>query len=124
MQHTLRDRLVDIDGVLESPSMFKDDLAYWVNGREIAHFEQPTVLDIRLTRAEIRAIKERLASDPLIRRRASGSDWVVVDASTPDGVALAVELAERAAAVHRAPEGEIAKPPPTEGRLRSLRRFH
>jgi hypothetical protein len=121
---SLRDRLAAIDGVVESPSMFKDALAYWVNGTEIAHFEGETAVDIRLTKAEIRAAKARLAGEPLVRRRAAGSDWVVVDVSTAAGADVAVELAARAAAVNRPPDGRFAEPPPTGGRLRSLRRFH
>jgi hypothetical protein len=35
----LRNSLADFNGVVESPSMFKNDLGYWVHGNEIAHFE-------------------------------------------------------------------------------------
>ena len=116
----LRDRIAAIAGMIESPSMFKDDVAYWVDGTEIVHFESPTAVDIRLTKAEIRA----LGNTPLVRRRSTGSDWIVVDVSTAEGADLAVELATRATAVHLPPDGRTADPPPTGGRLRSLRRFH
>lgn len=121
---TLGDALAEIDGVVESASMFRDDDAYWVNGKEIAHFEGPTALGIRLTRPEIRAAKDLLAGDGPARRRAPSSDWVVVDVGTPRGVDLAMTFARRAAAVHAPPDGEAAAPPPTGSRLASLRRFH
>jgi Family of unknown function (DUF5519) len=46
----LREALCQVDGVIESESAFKDDLAFWVNGKEIAHFEGDHAIDIRLTR--------------------------------------------------------------------------
>jgi hypothetical protein len=46
----LRDAIAALDGVDESPSMFKDDLAYWLHGKEIAHLEDEDLIEIRLTR--------------------------------------------------------------------------
>jgi hypothetical protein len=54
MASPLRDALCLIDGVVESDSAFKDDVAFWVNGTEIAHFEADHAIDIRLTRSQIR----------------------------------------------------------------------
>jgi Family of unknown function (DUF5519) len=121
---SLRDALAGIEGVVESASMFTDDDAYWVNGREIAHFEDPTAVGIRLTRPEIRAARALLATGGPVRRRAPSSDWVVVDVGTPEGAELALTLARRAAAVHAPPHGQAGAPPPTGSRLASLRRFH
>jgi len=121
----LRRALTRLPGVTESESMFKEELAYWVHGREIAHFESDRVIDVRLTRAEIRAQKDRLAAaGEVVRRRAPSSDWLVVDFSTRPGYALALDLAGRAAVIHAAPPGKAAAEPPTGGRLASLRRFH
>ncbi|HEY2947094.1 MAG TPA: luciferase family protein [Micromonosporaceae bacterium] len=120
----LRDTLAEIDGVVESPSMFKDDDGYWVNGKEIAHFEEPGSLGVRLTRPEIRAAKALFTGDGPARRRAPSSDWVVIDVGTPEGIDLALSLARKAAAVHAPPDGAAAAPPPTGSRLASLRRFH
>lgn len=43
---TLRERvrraLLRLDGVVESPSMFTQDPAFWCEGKEIAHFEART----------------------------------------------------------------------------------
>jgi len=105
--------------------MFKQDTAYWVNGKEIAHLESATQLSVRLTRREITARRDQLtAAGDALRRRAPSSDWVVVDFSTRSGYALAVELAGRAAAIHAALPGQAAAAPPTGSRLASLRRFH
>lgn len=124
-QARLRRALAKLPGVTESESMFKQERAFWVNGKEIAHFESETHVDIRLTRAEIRAQKERLAAAPeVVRRRSPSSDWLVVEYATRAGYALALELAGRAAAIHAAPAGTAAAEPPTAGRLASLRRFH
>jgi hypothetical protein len=120
----VRQGLLTVPGVVEAPSMFKDDLAFWVNGTEVAHFESETQLDIRLTRAEIAAARARLRDDPLVRRRASGSDWVVVTVESPEGMRRAVELAEVSARAHAPAPGTDPKPPPDAARLRSLRRFH
>jgi hypothetical protein len=60
MIDTLRDAITALDGVVESPSMFKDDLAYWVHGKEIAHFEDADLIEIRLTRSVVRERREVL----------------------------------------------------------------
>jgi hypothetical protein len=63
--------------VAEAPSRYKDDLAYWLDGREIAHFESDEVLDLRLTRSVIGAHRAALKADPRVELR-SGSDRVTV----------------------------------------------
>jgi hypothetical protein len=54
MTDRLAAALCRIDGVTESDSAFKDAPGFWVNGKEIAHFEGASAIDLRLTRAEIR----------------------------------------------------------------------
>ena len=108
MTGDLRDALAAIDGVIEAPSRYKESLAYWVNGKEIAHFESASELDIRLTRAVIAAHRPSLRADPAVHLRPSTSDWITVD--TRDR-ALVIHLVELAAAAHRAPPGWIADPP-------------
>jgi hypothetical protein len=108
MSRPLRDAIAAIDGVIEAPSRYKDSLAYWVNGKEIAHFESDEALDIRLTRAVIRAHRADLKADPAVELRASTSDWITVRNSKVERVLALVELA---AAAHRAPPGRIPAPP-------------
>jgi hypothetical protein len=123
MARELREALVAIDGVEESDSMFKDDVGYWVNGKEIAHFEG-TAIDIRLTRAIIRQRRAELKADPRVRLRASGWDWLTVELTGPAAEAFAVELVEAAAAAHRPAAGTIPNPPPHGSDLTRRRRFH
>jgi Luciferase len=113
---SIRTALTRIDGVLESGSRYKPDLAYWVNGTEIAHFESDRLLDVRLTRAVIRAHRSTLRTDPAVLLRPGSSDWITVDVGGPEGLARAVHLVELAAAAHRAPPGSTPRPP---GRARS-----
>lgn len=75
----LRELVLDVGGLVEAPSRYKDDLAYWLDGREIAHLEADNVLDLRLTRAVIRQFKD----DPRVVRRAS-SDWATLEVSEED----------------------------------------
>lgn len=118
--------LAAIDGVVVSPSMFSDRPALWVNGHEIAHFDGHDRMDVRLTRAVIRATRPRLRAEPRIHLRSSSSaDWLEVHvegAIVHDP--LVHELVERAAAAHRAPPGIHAEPPPTGPALERRRRFH
>jgi len=92
----LRELVLDVGGLVEAPSRYKDDLAYWLDGREIAHLEADNVLDLRLTRAVIRQFK----NDPRVVRRGS-SDWAALEVSQEDAefvkelVAKAVEANKR-----------------------------
>ena len=113
----LRDAVAAIEGVTESPSRFKDDLAYWVNGTEILHFEPDGTVDIRLTRAIIAEHRAELRADPAVTLRGHSADWVTVAVTDPAGAARALELAGWAAAAHRAPAGTVGRPP-SSGRRR------
>jgi hypothetical protein len=124
MSRKLRRALAAIEGVEESESAFKDDTGYWVNGREIVHFEGVQAIDIRLTRGVIRDRRAQLRTDPRVRLRASGSDWLTVELTGEDARGLVVELVEVAAAAHRAPPGTFAAPPPRGADLARRRRFH
>jgi hypothetical protein len=125
MTQDLRDAMAAVPGVVESPSMFKDGyLAYWVHGKEIAHFEGESVVDIRLTRGVIRSRREALMGDQRVDLRYSGSEWVTVRLSLPEDQGFVLELVEEAAAAHRPPPGVTPDPPPTGPELERRRRFH
>lgn len=124
MIDTLRDAITALDGVVESPSMFKDDLAYWVHGKEIAHFEDADLIEIRLTRSVVRGRLEVLKADPRIDLRYSGSDWIAVQFSSPADMNVVLDLVEAAADAHRAPPGVTPDPPPSGPDLERRRRFH
>jgi len=110
MTDPIRTALAAIDGVVESDSRYKPDLAYWVNGTEIAHFETDSVLDVRLTRAVIRTHRDSLRADPAVTLRPSSSDWITVDISV-SGPARALHLVALAASAHRPPPGTTPRPP-------------
>jgi hypothetical protein len=107
------DDLTDVDGVVVSPSGLGAADALWVNGKEIAHLDDASTIDIRVGRKEIRA--RGLPS------RSKSSDWCEVP--TAD-VSFVRELVEVAAAQHRAAGGATPKAPPTGADLERRRRFH
>jgi hypothetical protein len=124
MTDRLAAALCRIDGVAESGSAFSDGPGFWVNGKEIAHFEGPSALDLRLTRAEIRARRVQLRADPRVTLRSSASDWLTVEFGTAGDEAFVLDLAEIAAAAHRPPDRTAPLPPPSGVALDRRRRFH
>lgn len=124
MADSLAASLCRIDGVVEADSAFRHGPGFWVNGTEIAHFEGASAIDLRLTRAEIRARRARLRDDPRVTLRSSSSDWLKVDFSTAADEAFVLELASAAAAVHRPLGRGATRLPPTGAALARRRRFH
>ena len=104
--------------------MFGAGNAFWCNGKEVAHFDAPEVIDLRLTAPVIRELRTLLRADRRVALRRSGSAWIEVRVATNDDIAFVAELAERAAAAHRAGPGAVAKSPPTGSDLDRRRRFH
>lgn len=117
-------RLRGIEGVVESPSAFGAGNAFWCNGKEIAHFDSADVVDLRLTRSVIRELRPILRDDARVEFRKSSSDWIEVRVASNDDITFVVELAERAAAAHRAGAGQTPRPPPVAAGLERRRRFH
>ncbi len=109
--------------MLESPGIFSEEDAYWVNAKEIAHFHDGD-LELRLTRPVISAYRKRLLADDRIERRAPSSDWILVRCRSPRDILLVRELAELAAAAHGPPPGIPPELPPTGAALARRRRFH
>ncbi len=128
MTEALRTRLAEqlrgLEGVVESPSAFGPGGAFWCNGKEIAHFDSDSVVDLRLTRAVIRELRATLRDDARVELRRGTSDWLEVRMSSSDDVGFVFELAERAAAAHRAGAGETPRLPPGGADLERRRRFH
>jgi hypothetical protein len=115
--------LIGIEGVVESPSAFGEKPALWVNGKEIAH-EEGSILDIRLTRALIKANGSELRADERVTLRSSSSDWIDVATSEPGAKKLALRLVRMSADAHRAPAGTTPALPPEGHDLERRRRFH
>ncbi len=124
LRRRLRKSLLSIDGVVESPGIFGDGDAFWVNGKQIAHFRDEDVLELRLRRRAISAQRARLKDDPRVELRAGASDWIQIHVISNADLPFILELAEQAAEAHRAPAGVSAKPPPEGRDLERRRRFH
>lgn len=126
MEKSIRAAFRKVDGVVESPSALgtDEDIAYWVNGKEIAHWDRDGSIDIRLTRKGISARRAELKAEDRVDLRRSGSDWVAIRCASKRDVLLVLELFEAAAEAHRAPPGQMAKLPPTGADLERRRRFH
>lgn len=93
MDDLLTERLLAIPDLDQRPSRFSGRPAFWVGKREIAHFESPGVLDLRLTRKGIRARKEQFAEDSRVTTRGS-SDWVEVAYASAEDVEWVVGLVQ------------------------------
>ena len=50
-----RQAVLAMDGVQEGESVFSEGTAFWVNGKQVAHFMDDGCMEIRLTKAEISA---------------------------------------------------------------------
>jgi hypothetical protein len=116
--------LLAIDGVVESGSAFTEGDAFWVNGKQIAHFVDDGLVQLRLTRAVISNQHSRLRADPRIELRPGASDWIKIHLTNIGDLALLGELAGLAAAAHRAAPGTMPAPPPVGAALGRRRRFH
>src|SRR5688572_19600839 len=120
---TLQARLDQLEGVVPGDSAFGEGPAWWAGGKEVAHVDADGTVDIRLTRAEIRARRAELRADGRVHLRTSSSaDWLEVVVAGDEDVALAVELVRIAASAHATAGGAV--PPPTGADLARRRRFH
>lgn len=104
--------------------MFRAGAGFWCNGKEIAHLDDPDVVDIRLTKAVIRELRAKLRTDARVRLRVNSSDWVEVRMASDVDIEFVLDLIERAAAAHRAVPGATPKPPPLGADLERRRHFH
>jgi Family of unknown function (DUF5519) len=85
-----------IRGLRVRPSRFRGHTdALWVGPREIAHCHNGQV-DVRLTRAVVRALRDELRSDARIDLRGPGFDWVLIRVRTAADVERAIELLRHA----------------------------
>jgi hypothetical protein len=85
-------------GVSTRHSRFKrghDTDALWFGSREIAHCHNGQV-DVRLTRAVVRELRDELRADARIDLRGPGFDWILVRVRNRDDVERALELLRHA----------------------------
>jgi hypothetical protein len=100
MSEWLRELILAVGDVVECPSRYKDDLAFWVDGREIAHLEAANVVDLRLTRSAISRQRAELRADPRVELR-TGSDWLTVRVEGPQDADFVTALVRQAVAANR-----------------------
>jgi hypothetical protein len=123
LHDNLWERLLSIQGVEEGESSWGDEPALWVNGKQVANFTPDGRLELRLTRAVIREMKEQLAAGGRVEVR-KNSDWIRIAIESTEQYECLLALAERAAAAHRAPGGAVPKPVPTGAAMARRKRFH
>jgi hypothetical protein len=94
--------LVREEGVHEDRSSFKDAPSLWVDSTEVAHWDDDKTLDIRLTRAVIRARRPEFRADPRVKlRQSSSADWLELGIRGPGDHTFALELLREAVDAHR-----------------------
>jgi Family of unknown function (DUF5519) len=121
-QSTFIERCAGLDNAAIGEGAFGPGPAVWVGKREIAHFDNESTLDIRLTKSVIRARRPELAAHEQVQLRPSSSDWLEVGITTEADIDFALLLVRDAVAANlpTAPPG----PPPTGAELGRRRRFH
>lgn len=85
-------------GIRVRPSRFRGrghGDALWLGTREIAHCHGGYV-DVRLTRALVRELREELRGDARIDLRGPGYDWILIRVRTAADVERALELLRHA----------------------------
>jgi hypothetical protein len=95
---SLAEALLEIEGVEERPSRFRDGPAFWVGTTEIAHFDNQEVMDIRLTAPLIRSRRSDLRAHPAVTlRNSSSADWLELQVKSDQDELFCVELVREAA---------------------------
>lgn len=74
--------MLEAGPVVERRSRYGDKPALFTARREIAHMEAPGVIDLRVTQAGWRQVKEHFVGDPAVRRDPSRRDWIELDLSS------------------------------------------
>ena len=112
----------DIAGAALGDGAFADGPAIWVGKREIAHFDGPDDLEVRLTKAVIRERRSELRANEGVELRRGSSDWILVRVRARADFDLAFALVKDAVAANM----QSAEPglPPSGPELARRRRFH
>jgi Family of unknown function (DUF5519) len=74
--------MLAVGPVAERRSRYGDKPALFTARREIAHLEAPGVIDLRITRAGWRQVKEHFNADPAVRCDPSRRDWIELHLSS------------------------------------------
>ncbi len=88
-------------GASERRSRYADKPALGIGRREIAHPEAPGVVDLRVTAAGWRALRQDWGADPAVEFEPGRRDWITLRPSSPADVLRLTPLLEAAAAANR-----------------------
>jgi len=91
IQDVLINNLLDLPGMEERRSRWQESDALWYRGKEILHFDQTDLVDLRLGRKAIRTYRETHLDDPRVRLRGQ-SDWVNVRLTSAEDADFIVGL--------------------------------
>jgi hypothetical protein len=91
LQDALLNRLLTIPGMEERGSKWQDSDALRYRGKEIIHFDQPNLVDLRLGRRAIQEHRGVELKDDRVKIRGQ-SDWVNVRLEVPEDVEFVIGL--------------------------------
>jgi hypothetical protein len=95
----------------------------WINAKQAVNFLDEHGIELRLTRAVIRARKAELAADPRVTIRGS-SDWLGVRFESEADFEFILYLARELPPLCLPADGSIPKPPPAGAAMERRKRFH
>ncbi len=92
----LDDSISSLPGVERKESRWGLETAYFVEGKEFAHFHAENEIDVRLTKTLQKKLRRRLSTDPRVKFRPRPSEWVVIILSARKDADFAFELIQLA----------------------------
>lgn len=115
-------RCAGIAGAALGEGAFSPGPAIWAGKREVAHFDGPDEVDVRLTRGVIQERRSQLRTDERVELRPGTSDWIRVRVSSQPDLDRGYALIREAVAANL----PTATPgvPPSGPELARRRRFH
>jgi hypothetical protein len=94
VNRTLEKKILSLPSVERRKSRFNHETAYFIRGREFAHFHSSNEIDIRLTKKRQQRLREQSSCDPRLKFRPHPSDWVSVICRLRKDVHFAFDLAQ------------------------------
>lgn len=92
-------RLADDPRIERKKSRFSEATAFFLDGKEIAHFHEEPEIDLRLTAAGIFAMKALITHESIV---SVSKDWVVIRLESEEDLAFTQDVLERAVKENRA----------------------
>ena len=115
--------IADVEPGGSAFSQSDDHDALWVDARQIVHEKSPSVLEVRLTKAAMRAQRAGVMADPRLSHARKASEWVTVTLGGLDDLSFIHQVIALAAAIHRPVAGAVLRGPPVGADLARRRRF-